>query len=273
MEVWHHVTFSRLDEVDSTLDEFLIKYKKSSLPSGHYILTFDINESDPRWPAIQRLIDEKGAVNIVDTEFTETEILAASCARLLPVFQRGYPQPERGWEAETYLGECPKCGIGYTQVAPFRLAGEPKMGLNDFLSLYWTYSLFCKQEIFGDLGSSGIKGYAVWPAIISKGGEHSTIVSQLVCPSLTKPGLAEEDKLKPESCSECGLTKYAYHKRGYMHYKREAVNPDIDIQQTYEWFGSGTKTGFREYLISNRFARLIIDRKWRGIKLKPVELY
>ncbi len=42
-----------------------------------------------------------------------------------------------------------------------------------------------------------------------------------------------------------------------------------DCPLTNEWFAGG---GFREILISNRFARLIINEGWKGVRLKPVKL-
>ena len=46
----------------------------------------------------------------------------------------------------------------------------------------------------------------------------------------------------------------------------------MDVAVTDEWFGSGARLGYREILISNRFARLILERGWRGVALKPVTL-
>ena len=59
--------------------------------------------------------------------------------------------------------------------------------------------------------------------------------------------------------------------RGVMYLARTALVSDVDILQTYEWFGSG-HSAYREFLVSNRFAKLILEKGWRGIKLKVVEL-
>lgn len=46
---------------------------------------------------------------------------------------------------------------------------------------------------------------------------------------------------------------------------------DVDFVRTDEWFGSGL-IAFREILVSNRVARLILDKGWQGVRMKGVEL-
>ena len=274
MEIWHRITYHRLDAVDHILDELGIRYKKSPLPRDSYILTFEIAESDSRWPQVAELLRAKETLNLYDTIFTPEEILSAEWVRLIPIFEQGYPQPEATWVRNpiNYEGQCPQCGAGYRQVAPFRLAKEPRLGKHDFLSLYWTYTVFCTPRVLEALRAHAIRGYEVWEALLHKTGQPSRLVSQLVFPHVAGPGLLDEDKLQPETCVQCGLTKYAYHKRGYMHFKREALQAEVDILQTYEWFGSGGYGGHREILISHRLARLILEEGWRGVRLKPVNL-
>jgi hypothetical protein len=272
VEIWHRITFGHKDDIDATIESLNVKHEKSPLPSGGYLIHIDISESDVRWPQIATLAQQKGAVNIYNTIFTSEETLNAEWIRLIPMFEQGYPQPEEGWEQIAYESECSKCGAGYRQKTPFRLTKEPRLGKHDFLCLYWTYTLFCTSKVLEVLQTHQIRGYAVWEAIIHRTNQPSKIVSQLVFPSVASPGLAEADKLQPETCPECGITKYASHLRGYMHLKREALETDVDVLQTHEWFGSGGHMGFREILISNRLARLFLDQGWRGIALKPVEV-
>ena len=276
MEIWHRVGFTSVDNVDAILGKLGIKYKKTpGLPSGYYLITFEIKESDPRWLQIAELMREKGQADLFfDTVFSQEEILSAEWVRLIPIFEQGYPQPEATWVRNpiNYEGQCPQCGAGYRQVAPFRLAKESRLGKHDFLCLYWTYTVFCTPRVLEALRAHAIRGYEVWEALLHKTGQPSKLVSQLVFPHVAGPGLLDEDKLQPETCPQCGLTKYAYHKRGYMHFKREALQAEVDILQTHEWFGSGGYGGHREILISHRLARLIVEEGWRGVRLKPVKL-
>ena len=272
MEIWHRITFGHKDDIDATIESLNVKHEKSPLPSGGYLIHIDISESDVRWSQIATLAQQKGAVNIYNTKFTAEEILNAEWIRIIPMFEQGYPQPEEGWEQITYESECSKCGAGYRQKAPFRLAKEPRLGKQNFLCLYWTYTTFCTPKVLEVLQTLKIRGYEVWEAIIHRTNQPSKVVSQLVFPSVAGPGLAEVDKLQPETCSGCGTIKYASHLRGYMRLKREAVRSDVDTLLTHEWFGSGGQSGFREILISNRLAKIILEKGWHGVALKPVEV-
>ena len=141
------------------------------------------------------------------------------------------------------------------------------MGKKDFMSLYWTYALFCTPRVLSELQSHEIRGYQVWDAIIHRSNTPSQKVSQLFIPTVASPGLVRVEDL---TCSSCNVTKYYPHTRGVMYLKRDVLVSDVDIMQTYEWFGSG-HAAYREILVSNRFARLVIDKGWKGVVLKVVE--
>ena len=162
--------------------------------------------------------------------------------------------------------------LSSTQRSPFRIKKEAKLGQFDFVSLYWTYGIFATQRVVDKVKECGLKGVEIWPVMLHREDRPSEVITQLLFPHVAEPGLSVEEKLNPEPCSECGITKYAFHRRGYMHLKRSALRSDIDAQVTYEWFGSDTKWGFQEILISNRFARMIIEEGWKGVVLKPVKL-
>lgn len=274
MKIWHRVSFGKMDAVDSIIEALGIVYKKTPGLHGYYLITFEIEESDPRWPQVAELIREKNAPDFFNTVFTKKEILSSEWVRLIPTFEQGYPQPKKNmaWKQVTYENQCPQCGVGYRQKAPFHLAKEPRLGKHDFVCLYWTYTVFCTSRVLEALKAHQIRGYEVWNTIIHRTNQPSRVISQLVFPNVAGPGLLDIDKLQPETCPQCGITKYAPHTRGYMHFKREALLSEVDILQTHEWFGSGGYSGFREILISNRLARLILEKGWRGVALKPVKL-
>lgn len=271
MEIWHRITFSKYDQVDNELDRLAIRYKVSPLPGDYYLLHFDIEESDPRWPEIEELVKAKDAMNFYDTFFSEEEIRSAEWVRMIPAFEQGYPQPEKDWVTNpiNYEGECHTCGAGFRQVVPFRISKEPRMKGNAFVRLYWTSAVFCIYEVFQKLEAEGVRGYQVWDVVLHRTNEVSQVVKQLVVNEVTKPGLLEEESLRSTRCSECGITKFEYHKRGYMRYRRDSLPREVDMVETFEWFGSG-RMALREILVSNRVACLILDNKWKGVDLKPV---
>ncbi len=251
MEIQHRIAFSNHDGIDDQLQKSGINPKKSPLPGNNYILSFDVSETHPAWVKISELIKEKGASDAYDTFFTDEEIRKAEWSRLYPVYENGYPQPEKnhGWKKIVYEQFCPDCGIGIQQVTPFHIKQEPRLGKNNFMSLYWTYNLFTTPQVFQKLKQNGIESsYEEWPVILHKTQTPSQVISQIYVLKVSKPGLSVEDQQKPETCSSCGITKYAFHKRGLLKMQRTAIDPSVDIQMTYEWFGSGRHGGFREDL-------------------------
>ena len=56
-----------------------------------------------------------------------------------------------------------------------------------------------------------------------------------------------------------------------MHLKASTLPSNVDLVRTAEWFGSG-RNAYREILISNRLATLILDNGWKGVDLKAVRL-
>jgi len=271
MKIQHRITFDSEDNVEEILDALNLKYNKTPL-FERYLLHVDISESHPYWPEIEALRQEKGAADIYHTEFTHQEIRQAEWSVLGRDFFQGYPQPEDTWEKIVYENECPKCGVGYQQKGPFHLSKEPRLGKKEFVSLHWTYAIFCTSGVLDKLQLMPIRGYEVWPAILHRTGQPSTQISQLIFPRIAQSGLADVDKILPETCPVCGLTKYGFCKRGQLHIHRESLLVDTDVQLTHEWFGSRGYGGRREILVSKRLAKLILDEKWRGIALKPIKL-
>lgn len=272
MNIWHRVTFSKRDAIDAELEILRIRYKKTPGLHGHYLLTFEIPESDPRWARVAELIRQKGSKSFVNTIFTNEEILNAEWVRLTPNFEQGYPQPEETWVTNpiNYANYCRQCGT-FEQETSFRLKREPTLGKNDFMTLYWTYAVFCTPTVPSELRVHQIHGYELWDAIIHGTNQPSKKVSQLFVPHVAGPGLVRVDDLRRVTCPLCGVTKYFPHMRGVMYLKRKAITPGLDMMQTHEWFGDG-HSAYREVLISNRVAHLIVENGWRGVRLKSVEL-
>ncbi len=270
MEIQHRINFTSEAHVEATLDALGIRYTKTPL-FHRYLVHVDIKESHPAWPAVAALAEEKDAGDLYHTEFSPREISEAEWSVLARDFHQGYPQPESSWKKTTYENECPKCGGGYSQKGPFHISKEPRLGKRSFMSLYWTYAVFCTPEVLAGLRASGIVGYEEWPVVLRRTREPSTQVSQLVFPVIAAPGLADESKLEPATCPVCGLTKYGFCQRGQLHLQRASLSTEVDAQVTYEWFGSGRYGGYRAILVSNRLARLILERKWRGVVLQPIK--
>ncbi len=275
MEINHRISFNGDVHVAfyTEVKRLNLKHIISPLP-GHDVglVTFEITESNPGWGEIRELVELFDPLDLVGTSFSPEEIINSEWNRLVPMHEWGYPQPksQMEWVQLTYENECPTCGAGYSQKAPFQIQKDPKLGKYSFFTLFWTYTLFCKRNVVNTLQNSGINGFEVWSANLQTTNQPSTLISQLTFPVITASGLANEDKKNPEACSECGIVKYSHHRRGIMHFQRRALREGIDFQLTHEWFGSGSRSGFREIIVSNRISRLILSEGWKGIELKPI---
>jgi len=274
MEIYHRVAINSKQDAGffTVVNELGIQFKEIVLPGGaSSLIVFDIAESDPRWPVVSELITQYGASDRVETFFSEEEILQAEWVRLIAL-EQGYPQPQSSWplKQQSYDLLCAHCGI-YRQTRPMRLAKEPGLRKKSFLSLIWTNEVLCTPEVIQSLEGIGAKGYEVWDVLIHKTSQPSERIQQIYIPGVASPGLVAPAGLKREICPVCGTTKYYPHMRGVMTLKKEALPTGIDFMLTNEWFGSGL-IAFREILISNRVARLILERGWQGVRLKVVEL-
>lgn len=195
MEIWHRISFNQNDDVDDLLNSFKINYKKIVLPRG-YTIHFDISESDSRWPQVVAVIREKHGCDWSNAIFNKEEMLNTEWVRLMPGFEHGYPQPKnfKKFIQNTYEICCPRCGAGNRQKAPIHLGKEPNLGKHDFMSIFWTYSLFCSQNVLTELQINKIQGYEVWPVIIDSTAKYSKIISQLSFSNVAQPALVDEDK-------------------------------------------------------------------------------
>lgn len=277
MEIWHKVTFnfnkSSKKEVRKVVEDPDIQKKTLQSPGGGGLLVFvDIAESNPKWPEVSNLINSFGAADIQETFFSDEEIRNAEWLRMICVFEQGYPQPKNPWPFKQTDRDiqCPKCAI-YNQIASMHIAKEPYLGKKSFLTTIWTHEIFCTSEVFQGLEEIHAKGYESWDVILHKSRQISEKVRQLYVPSIASPGFMAEENLGRVTCSECGTTKYYAHMRGIMKIKKEAIIPDVDFMLTNEWFGSGY-IAWREILVSNRVARLILDNGWQGLRLKVVDI-
>jgi len=275
MDIKHRISFNSINDAEflSAVIEMGIDQKAIELPGGGgKFVTFVISESDPHWVRVAELVATRRAVNLVETIFTAEEIRNAEWSRLVSTFEQGYPQPKLHWPLKqlSYDIICPKCAI-YRQTHPMRLAKEPNLGRKSFMSLIWAGEIFCTPEVILGLENIQARGYEVWDALIHKIGKPSERVRQLYLPGIASPGVIVDDNLERKICPVCRTTKYYPHVKGPMYLDRGALLPDTDFMLTHEWFGHGL-LAWREILVSNRVASLILDKGWGGVRFKVVEV-
>jgi hypothetical protein len=281
MDIIHRISINSIKDAEfmSAIIELGIDHKATELPGGsNYLITFVITESDPRWDTVAQLIkrykdyETYGPGDQFETVFSEVEIRNASWLRLKSTFEQGYPQPKSHWPLKQLSYEilCPKCAI-YRQTNPMRLAKEPSLKKKSFMSLIWASEILCTPEVILGLESIQARGYEVWDALIHKTGKPLERVRQLYIPTIAPPGVIIPEDLEWKICPVCQTIKHPPHVKGPLYLKRDALLPHTDFMLTYEWFGHGL-LAWREILVSNRIAQLVLDNKWEGVRFKVAEI-
>jgi hypothetical protein len=217
-----------------------------------------------------------GKPHFVNTFFADEERLSAECCILRAAGPLRPLQPEGGnWSADYYQGICPVCGAGWNQIAPFHLRREPKLGRNSFAS-FWSsaFELFVRQEVLDGFQAEGMRGVDSWPVVVGKDKHPAGAMRQLLVKNVAEPaladGLAEREQYRNEICLRCGREWHIYYKRGMLSLRRSALRSDVDLQMTHEWFGSG-RAARHEILVSRRVVQLILNKKWKGADLSPIQ--
>ena len=280
MEIIHRIIVNTTDEKFLlTVNEMGVEHTWRDLPgAGGRLVVLEISESHPHWNAIVALIQTKkifeiyGKGDFFETTFSDDEIRKAPWLWLIPTFEQGYPQPQSTWPIKQSSLElfCSKC-CRHRQIASMRLKKEPHMGRKSFVTPIWTGNTFCTPEVFEAFEEIGARGFHTRDVVIHKTGEAIKNVRQLCVPGIANPGMIPYEGLVKKICPECGQPKYYPYVKGMLQIRKEALLPDTDFMLTHEWFGSGY-IAFREMLVSNRIANLILDKGWRGVRFKVVEL-
>jgi len=136
---------------------------------------------------------------------------------------------------------------------------------------------------------SGIRGVDYLAPVIHKNSQPLSSRLQLKINTILSPGLhtaglqtvtcrpnneeppAPLPLRDPEEWPYCSRVKYHFGHRGMFRFPRKVFDEAPDIVKSHEWFGSGASAS-RMVLISRRTADIILDAKWRGVTMEPVEL-
>lgn len=280
MKIIHHVNVhSSSAEFYSYIIRSGIQYAISDYPGNdNKLLSFDISETDPLWETVFALLkkyqgfDIYRGGDIYDTFFSDDEIRQAEWVRIVSTFEQGYPQPAGNWpfKQSSLSITCPSCVI-YDQIGPMRISKEPSLRKNSFMSLMQAGELFASEEVFASLSLIAASGFENWDTLIHKTNLPSERIHQLYVPKVAKSGLLGIEEMKQVRCQKCGTVKYYPHEKGIMRLRRDVLSPDLDFIRTNEWFGVGL-ISYREILVSKRIAKLILDKNWKGVRFKVVEL-
>jgi hypothetical protein len=277
MEIWHrgHIGI----ENKSFLELNSIKHTPSynvALPGNSRQIVdyeFEIHEDDPAWFELKNLVG--GEHTYVGTLFTETERLSAEWCILRGIHSIESLRPEGyGWHQQYYADQCPKCGVGWQQLAPFRIKKEPRLGKNQFSSFGSGFELFCTLLVVEEFAKSFISGFNIRPLLLGNTDAEVENLKQIVVLEMAEPAIAaelvEHERYRAVKCPVCGKTSHSHYIRGMLPLCRAALKSNVDFQLTNEWFGSGSNAR-REILVSQRVIQLVRKHKWKGAELIPVQ--
>lgn len=261
MRVVHRVSISSSPEVSTELADLGVPVESTGF------VTFEVDETHPRWPELRAWIDRRSAPDAVFTMFSDGELAAAPWLELVPDWHHGYPQPDEdsfGYLLVTYdlTDYCATCGVGLRQIAPFQMKGEPKWGRRGILQLNWVFDVFFVtpkvwSTVFEPLGVRRR------PVVTPWGDELETVVQLVVeC----EADIATEG-LEGETCGSCGRTKYLPVLRGpFPALVNEPASP---LVKTRQWFGSGASAR-RRVLVPQEARQAMEAEEVRGASFRPV---
>lgn len=268
MRIVHRVSLTPSGSQQEKLTSLGVKVKGPGSPLIRSI-TFVIDENHRAWPEVKSLIKEWNALDFVITEFSVAELDAADFLQLAATWHHGYPQPEEdfGYLKETYdLSDyCQTCGIGLTQIAPFRMKSEPKWGKKHIMQLNWVFDEFFVlpqvwEEVFKPIG------VGCSPVREHRTGKELRTVVQLNIKDVAKSALSIKE-YPSETCGVCGRKKYLPISRGY--FPPFATDPSSQICRTQEYFGSGA-SAWNAIVVTSDVYRAIQGRKLAGVTFIPV---
>jgi hypothetical protein len=233
------------------------------------LITFEIDETHPAWPDVEKWIVRRDPLDFVMTHFSRAEVELASWLELEPDWHYGYPQPNEdsfGFLEATYdlSGYCRHCGVGLKQVAPFQMKFEPKWGRNRILQLNWVFDeYFVTPDVWRDIFEP--IGVGCRSVRSPKKGELKTVVQLAVEEKIS----ISTEGMTANTCEYCGRVKYEPVKRGPFPALRG--RPTKDIVRTVEYFGSGSSAN-RGVLVSQRLHAALRIAKVRGASFRPVDV-
>jgi hypothetical protein len=236
MRVFHRIAADLDERKDFLRVGIDLEDHVDSLTQYASSVVFRIEEADPRWSQVAKLVNPDRHIDLIETEFSDRELRGAQSVRFLSKSFGGYPEPSQdlGYRDLTYdVSEyCETCGTGLRQKAPFRLAVEPKWGRRETFQLHWVFDeIFVKPTTWEEVFKPFEIGY--WP-VLSKSGKEYSSVMQLRVDSVAELDMPEG--LPRQACPTCFRVKYLPLSRGFWPMPLGMRAP---IAKSSQYFGDG----------------------------------
>jgi hypothetical protein len=232
------------------------------LPVG--LNTFKIDETDPRWPAVQVLLERYKLPDVTSAKFTPAEMNAADFFAMQATWHFAYPEPDDGgylpasFDLTRY---CQKCGSGKRQNAPFRIKKAPRWGRNSVAQLYWIYDEFFVTtdaycQVFEPLGISS-------QAVLSSNGKN--VLDSILQLEVSTTVPLEITNRSSDDCTICGTPRYSPITTDFI---PKPLKFEGEIAKSEQYFGSGGLS-YRLVIVSKALYVKINEYGIKGVNFIP----
>lgn len=235
----------------------------------------EVYEDDERWAQVQALVRryDEDTADIVDTTFSEDEILSARWLQWEARWWNDYPFPDNNFGYRARVNDtsnyCATCGIGAVQRQPFQIKKVPRWGRRWAFHLHWEHEKwFIRRDVFEKLfAPAGMSSWPVW----DRRGRVIESVLQLNVDKLPRVSLAPQG-WPTEQCPDCGRVKYNWVGAGLFAPLAECPSVEQPCVVSQEWFGSEGEAD-RATFISHEFFQAIRKAKLdsKTMRYRPVE--
>jgi hypothetical protein len=226
---------------------------------------FEIEEVDPRWPAVSALVAQRKLLDTLSTKFTRAEIRNAPYMDITPSWHHGYPQPDgdHGWREVTYdlSNWCEHCDLGKRQNAPFRMKSEPKWGSRNVLQLNWVFDEYFTTPDFWQKAFEPL-GVKSGPVLRAKDLTTLPGVVQLMIEDVVD---VDTTGLPYVTCDRCNRIKYAHVTRGFG--PLPLGNPNGLVRSRQE-FGSD-HSAYHRIIASTASHEVLVSAGVKGVDFRP----
>jgi hypothetical protein len=273
MEILHKYSFSKIEKGRDFEEEIIrrgIPYERvKNVGVNTYHLSMVINEDHTQWQWLESRSKEYEAVNIFTTIFEKEETNSAEWLVANVNREAGDLEPADNISNQKEMS-CKGCGI-FKQSKPYRVSDlKPVRGV-DVFNIIAENIIVISPAVEKELAKSKFTGFKIRELIDHKTGKPITEFRELVVPSISAAGMIGWEELKYPPCKICGTVKYKTKQKGMMKYLRSAIPAGVDFFLAYEWWGEGL-IAFHQVVVSNRVAKLFLEKKWKGIVFQPMEV-
>jgi hypothetical protein len=276
MEIWHRIVVRGNEplreefrncgvEPPPIVDTNMQRYAKEHNPYLYGWTIVHIADFDERWPRVKEAVERHDLSCYAYAKFSKHDYLTAPYLCLDWPGGRGYPQPEKnfGFLNITYDGNgCAKCGVGYRQVAPFRLSSVPVWKRNKVFGVGWVFDAFFMPEEVFDAAFKPF-GARSWPV---EKHRPNFVIPNTVQLMVEKEVKIREEKLVADVCAKCGYNKLYIPLTSYV--PSPAEDPQTDIFVSHQFFGSGGSADRVTY-VSQRLYQHVKSLKLPGFHFSP----